>query len=80
MNKQRRKQIDAVRIKLTEIREKIDAIRDEEIEAMENLPESLQASDKGIIMQQVADLLEESGDDLATIDDTLGAAYDKGTE
>lgn len=41
MNKQRRKAIEKIYNRLTKLREELDAIRDEEEEAFDNLPESI---------------------------------------
>ena len=64
MNKQRRKQIqDAI----SKIEALVQDILDDEIDAFENMPESLQASENGIasedaqdILGEVVDLLEEA--------------------
>lgn len=58
MNKQRRKAIDAVREKLEELLEELEAIKDEEQEAFDNLPESLQDSERGDKMTEAIENLE----------------------
>lgn len=62
MNKQRRKAIDAVREKLEELLEELEAIKDEEQEAFDNLPESLQASERGEAMEEAIENLAYSID------------------
>lgn len=60
MNKQRRQRIttilDAVQQNIIDL----EAIRDEEQEAFDNLPESLQDAERGQSMQEALDALEEA--------------------
>ncbi len=58
MNKQRRKSIGEVISKLEELREELDGIMSDEQEAFDNLPESLQESDRGNAMQEAIDNLD----------------------
>lgn len=58
MNRERRKRIDTVRDKLEELMEEIEALHDEEAEAYDNLPESLQESERGEAMSEAVDNLE----------------------
>ena len=69
MNKYRRKMIervqDEIRLlydKIEDLRSEIDCIKEEEQEAYDNLPESLQYSDRGDAMQQSIDALETAYD------------------
>ena len=50
MNKTRRRSIQQIIDHLTELKEHIDLLRDEEQEAYDNLPESLQESERGEAM------------------------------
>lgn len=75
MNKQRRKQIDQIitRIEalqglIEEVNSDIETIKDEEQEALENLPESLQEGEKGQTMQSAIDSLEEAYGELEGLD------------
>lgn len=62
MNKQRRKAIDAVYAKLEELRDDLEGIKDEEEEALANLPEPLHGSEKGEAMYTAIDNLESAID------------------
>lgn len=65
MNNNRRKEIrriaaliDQARANFDEIREALEAVKDEESEAYENMPESLQQSDRGEKAQEAISSLE----------------------
>lgn len=58
MNKQRRKSIQEVMTKLEELKEQLDYILSDEQEAFDNLPESLQDSERGNAMSEAIDNLE----------------------
>lgn len=64
MNKDRRKRLEGIYEKLMEIYEELDAIIDEEQEAYDNMPESLQDSEKGERMYEGIDSLESAKDDI----------------
>lgn len=74
MNKLRRKdlanivtmleELDALR---EQIREQLEAVRDEEQEALDNMPESLQDSEKGCQMQEYIDTMDFVLNDLDSI-------------
>lgn len=75
MNKIRRKELAHIVAKLEtlealrlEIKEELEAVMDEEQEAFDNLPESLQESERGQQMQEYVDALESAVDDLEEID------------
>lgn len=75
MNKIRRKELAAIIKKLEaldalreEIREQLAAVRDEEQEALENMPESLQESEKGEQMQEYIDTMENVTGELDLLD------------
>lgn len=69
MNVKRRKEIDKIIATLEDAREKISNLRDEEEEAFNNLPESLQDADKGQDMQAAFGALESADDGF---DDIIG--------
>ena len=71
MNKQRRKILMEVIESLEEAQASIEEIKDEESEAYDNMPESLQYSEKGELMYQNVDELETASSDLETVIDTL---------
>ena len=79
MNAMRRKRLYETRARLKDIEEglrtlydDLEQIRDEEQEALDNLPESLQESSKGEILQETIDKMDEILEALDDIDlDTL---------
>lgn len=60
MNKDRRKRVDDLMVQLTDISSEIEAIKEEEQEAYDNLPESFQAGEKGDNMQNAIESLDEA--------------------
>lgn len=59
MNKSRRKELSRIAEELENLRDALDAVASEEREAYDNLPESLQDSDRGCAMEEAADELED---------------------
>lgn len=51
MNKNRRDKLVKLSDQISDIMEKLEELRDEELEAFENLPESLNSSERGEAMQ-----------------------------
>ena len=74
MNKSRRKQIEAIKNLLSTIQTDLEAIKDEEQEAYDNLPESLLYSDKGEKMSEAIDNLETACSSLEEIQENLDEA------
>ncbi len=75
MNKPRRAALKLVMTQLEEIKtmieqaaEDLEAIRDEEQEALENMPESLQEGERGQAMQEYIDAMEGVMDELTEFD------------
>lgn len=62
MNKDRRARIQALIDKLEGIKEDIDFIKDEEQEYYDNMPESIQAGERGDKAQEAIDNLESTLD------------------
>lgn len=60
MNKTRRKQIEKLIEKVREIQQEFEDLKCEEEDALSNLPESLQDSEKGEKMQEWIDALDSS--------------------
>ena len=60
MNKSRRSRIDEIIQKIEDLGYDIDVLRDEEEESYENLPESIQYSDRGEAMSEAIDNLESA--------------------
>lgn len=59
MNKARRKKLGEIIDQLEYLREGLDAVASEEREAYDNLPESLQESERGTAMEEAADELDD---------------------
>lgn len=68
MNNKRRKEISKVVDTLTEISQTLSILAEEENEAFDNLPESLQESSRGDEMQEWIDRLEGAQ---GTIDEVI---------
>ncbi|URC17912.1 hypothetical protein SEA_GARDENB_55 [Microbacterium phage GardenB] len=75
MNKQRRKDIEAIISKLAdlealknEVQEAIEQVRDEEQEYYDNMPEGLQQSDRGYQAEEAANQLDEAASMLDDLD------------
>ena len=64
MNKQRRKAVGDSYDKLIDIQSDLECIRDEEQEAVDNLPESIQYSERGERMEEYISSLEEALDNV----------------
>ncbi len=60
MNKARRKSITAILDAIQQHIIDLEAIRDEEQEAFDNLPENLQEAERGQSMQEAIDALDEA--------------------
>ena len=78
MNNERRKQLKAIAKQLSTIADNLEEqqilleqIYDDESEAFDNMPESLQESDRGIEMEEGIAVLEEQKDAVATMVDDI---------
>lgn len=71
MNAQRRKRIASVEALLSQARDLLEEIASEEYEAFENLPDSLQDSERGFRMQDIIDALEQGVGDIESIESLL---------
>ena len=71
MNKARRKKIADLRTALESLKENLDLIRDEEQEAFDAMPESIQGSEKGTDMEEGLEALNDSFDELESVIDRL---------
>ncbi len=74
MNNQRRKQIKKLQSQLENIKGDIEAIRDEEHEYYDNIPENLQGGDKHQTSGGVLDFLDSSILSMDEAIDSLGTA------
>lgn len=59
MNKIRRKQLDKIAAELEAIRDRIEALREEEQDYFDNMPEAFQDSEKGERTQEAISLLDD---------------------
>ena len=64
MNNMRRKKLSAIAAKIEELKSDLDLIREEEEEARDNLPESMQETDRYYAMDEACDNLENAVDSL----------------
>ena len=60
MNKERRKKLSTVYDTLTECMNTVEAVKDEERESLDNLPDSFRNSERGEDMENYIELLNES--------------------
>lgn len=74
MNKLRRAEIDAVAAELLELQSRIEALRDEEQDAFDNLPGGLQQAPGGQASEAAAAALCTALDGLEEVLDALGEA------
>ena len=77
MNRARRKKLGEIIDQLEYLREDLDAVASEERDAYENLPESLQESDRGCAMEEAADELDEISMELDCLKDRVQSVYDE---
>ena len=73
MNKQRRKQIEGMIDKLDNIKEHISDILDDEQNAFDNMPESIQYGERGYIMRVAIDFLDDA---IVNIVDAIDNLYE----
>ena len=71
MNKARRKKLGEIIDQLEYLREDLDAVASEEREAYDNLPESLQESDRGCAMEEAADEIDDICSELEELRDRI---------
>lgn len=64
MNKPRRKELERALAMIAEARDIIESCKDEEQEAFDNLPESIQYGEQGERMEGFIDILENAIDQL----------------
>lgn len=74
MNKARRNAIEQVMDALFELRTQVEQIMDEETEAFENLPDGLQASERGEAMESAIASLDDACESIESAIDSLQEA------
>lgn len=62
MNKARRAKLNALINALTELKSDVELLQEEEQDAFDNLPESIQETDRGEAMQDAADSMSDAMD------------------
>jgi type II secretory pathway pseudopilin PulG len=71
MNKQRRNEISKATALIAQARELLEAVRDEEQEAFDNLSEGLQQGERGQQIEENANTLSEACDGLEGIESDI---------
>lgn len=71
MNKNRRKRLQEIKDGLLEVSENLRLLQDEEQEAFDNLPESIQNSDRGAQMEDAASAICEAAEYVELASDSL---------
>lgn len=71
MNKARRKNLATIIETLEAMKSSLEDVRDEEESAFDNLPESIQESERGETMQEIVDALYDACDSLEETIDSL---------
>lgn len=71
MNKNRRKEIESIIEELESLGSRIEAVKEEEDDAFNNIPESLQYSEKGELMEQNVEDLDEAFNSLSDVVEEL---------
>lgn len=64
MNNERRKRIASALEQMEEVKSEIEQLAEEEREAYDNMPESLQESERGCAMEEAADNLDNAASSL----------------
>ena len=77
MNKDRRSRINKIINQLTDLAEEIEAIREEEQEAYDNLPGSIMESERGEMMNDNISDLEIAQDDVSQAIEYLTSIIEK---
>lgn len=68
MNKRRRAAIEDIRTRLEGLKEELEFLQEEEQEAFDNLPESLQGGERG---QQMDDYISKLGDAASDMENAI---------
>ena len=80
MNRERRNRISDIMERLDAIQTELEEIRDEEQEAFDNMPESIQGSERGENMETGIDTMSECIDNLLTVVEQLEGVCETGRE
>lgn len=71
MNKNRRDRIAKLSDQISDIMEKLEELRDEELEAFENLPDSINSNERGKIMQTAIGAMDDALSSLENADSRI---------
>ena len=71
MNKKRRKEIENLRESISETKAKLQDLLYEEQQAFDNMPESIQESERGEEMQEIIEYMEAAIDSLEEATESL---------
>jgi predicted nuclease with TOPRIM domain len=74
MNKARRKALEELQGKLSELKDELESLAEEERDYYENMPEGLQCSERGDEADRCASNLEDGVDSLDTIINNIDEA------
>jgi uncharacterized coiled-coil DUF342 family protein len=74
MNAQRRKQIEAIKTKLEEAKSDIESLQGEEQDYYDNMPEAIQAGEKGDRASEAADALQSAAEAVEEVTGLLDEA------
>lgn len=74
MNNARRKRISKIADALNELKDQIDGLHSEEEEVLDNIPESLQGTERYEIAENAVDMLESASSGLEDVISFLGDA------
>lgn len=77
MNKARRKKLGEIIDQLETLREDLDAVASEERDAYDNLPESLQESERGCAMEEAADEIDDICSELEELRQRIESVVDE---
>ena len=76
MNKARRKELDRIHSAILELYEALEEVKAEEEEAMDNMPESLQESERYEIMEEAVSNMEYAVDSLQEAMEYIASAME----
>lgn len=76
MNKQRRKELNEIINKLSELRDDLESLTSEEEECYDNMPENLQYSEKGERIEAAVESLNDALDSIDNAIDSINEAIE----
>lgn len=74
MNNDRRKKLAAILQKIEDAKSELESLRDEEQDYYDNMPEGIQAGEKGDKSQTAIDAMESAIDDLDSVHSSIEEA------